>query len=143
MPTYLTGSIQAKAYRILRSDVYDVLSDYKLTPTLWSVLGMIFEAKDGMKAADLASDLRIKAPQITVITQELLDRGYIHSVPHQFDGRAKLLAITPLGKRFIKTIETKLTAALETLLKGLTAEDLNVYNKVLTTIIANEEAGRL
>lgn len=141
-PTYLAGTIQAQAYRILRNYVYTVLERYELTPTYWSILGMIVEARDGVRVSDIAHGLHIKAPQVTMVTHELADRDLIKSVPHQFDGRAKLLAITPGGKRFVKTVDTSLTTTLSKLLHGLSIDDLTIYNKVLTTIISNAETLR-
>lgn len=137
IPTYITGTIQTQAYRLLRSNVYDALSQYHLTPTYWSVLGLIIEAHDGIRASEVAKRLHVKAPLITMITRELINRDFIKSFPHQIDGRAKLLAITPAGKRFVKSVEATLNQTLNRLLDGLTNDDMITYHKVLTTIIAN------
>jgi DNA-binding MarR family transcriptional regulator len=138
-PTYLTGTTQAQAYRLLRSRVYDVLSEYHLTPTHWSMLGLIYEASNGLRASEIAASMHVKAPLVTMITRELISQKYVVSVPHQFDGRAKLLAITPAGKNFVKIIETAMRGVLEKLLEGLTESDLDTYYKVLQTMIQNAQ----
>jgi hypothetical protein len=51
LPTYITGIIQTRAYAVLREAVYDVLSKHNLTPSLWSMLGVIVEARDGIRQA--------------------------------------------------------------------------------------------
>lgn len=140
LPTYITGSIQTKAYRLLREHVYAVLSQYDLTPTHWSMLGIIIEAKDGIRQAEIARLMHVKAPLITAMAHKLQDKGVIHSVQNQFDARAKLLAITSEGKKFVKNIELELNKTLNQLLAGLTEKDLITYQKVLTTIIANDSA---
>lgn len=137
LPTYIAGNVQAKAYRVLREQVYAVLSQYDLTPTYWSMLGIIIEARDGVRQAEIARLMHVKAPLITNMARQLESQGLIQSVQNQFDARAKLLAVTPEGKKFVKTVETALNKNLRQLLAGVTDKELRTYHKVLTTIIAN------
>lgn len=139
LPTYITGSVQSQAYRLLREHVYAVLTKYDLTPTYWSMLGIIMEARDGVRQVEIANAMRVKAPLITAMSKQMQDRGIIQSVQNQFDARAKLLAITPSGRKYIKMIDIELNDALKKLLVGLNENDLITYHKVLTTIIANDE----
>lgn len=142
IPTYITGSTQTKAYRLLREHVRNTLKEYDLTPTHWSMLGSIIESKSGVRQVDVATSLHVKAPLVTAMVQSLEERGLIQSVQNQFDARAKLLAVTPRGRRFIKNVDVALHEVLARLLKGVTESELNTYHKVLTTIIANDEAAR-
>jgi DNA-binding MarR family transcriptional regulator len=139
LPTYMTGTIQAKAYRLLREHVYAVLGQYELTPTYWSMLGIIMQARDGVRQAEIARELHVKAPLVTIMARDLQKRGIITSVQNQFDARAKLLAITPEGKKYIKTIDATLNKSLSKLLSGLTEKDLAAYHKVLIAIITNSD----
>lgn len=140
LPTYITGTVQTKAYSLLREHVYSILTQYELTPTYWSMLGIIMQARDGVRQAEIAEAMRVKAPLITVMARQMEERGIVQSVQNQFDARAKLLAITPEGKKIIKTVEAALHQTLDQLLSGLTEKDLIAYHKVLTTIIANDAA---
>lgn len=140
LPTYITSTSQMKAYRLLRQHVYAVLSEYDLTPSYWSMLGIIMEARDGVRQVEIARTMHVKAPLITNMAKHLQQRDIINSVQNQFDSRAKLLAITPNGRKFIKTVENALHQELDKLLVGLTEQDLVTYHKVLTTIIANDAA---
>lgn len=140
LPTYITGTIQTKAYRLLREHTYASLGKYDLTPTYWSMLGIITQAQDGVRQVEIAHELHVKAPLITTMAQSLLERGIIKSVQNQFDARAKLLALTPSGKRFVKTVEATLHDDLTQLLAGLTENEMSIYHKVLSTIIANDKA---
>ncbi|HSW85613.1 MAG TPA: MarR family transcriptional regulator [Candidatus Saccharimonadales bacterium] len=142
LPTYMAGNIQAKAHRQLREHVYEVLDKYELTPTYWSMLGIITHARDGVRQTEIARDLHVKAPLVTLMARKLQDKGFVTSVKNQFDARAKLLAITPEGKKYIKTVESALNKSLSQLLKGLTEDDLATYHKVLVTIINNSESPR-
>ncbi len=142
LPTYISGTVQAKAYRLLRERVYEVLAQFELTPTYWSMLGIIIEARDGVRQAEIARQLHVKAPLVTAMARQLQDRGIVQSVQNQFDARAKLLALTPEGKKFVKIVESTLGKTLDQLLYGLTEKDLIAYHKVLTTIIDNDKSLR-
>ncbi len=142
LPTYVTGTVQMKAHRLLREHTYNVLNEYDLTPTYWSMLGIIAEARDGVRQADIAYTLHVKAPLITTMARQLQERDIVQSVQNQFDARAKLLAITPSGKKFVKTVEASLYQMLYKLLAGLTEHDLEAYYKVLQTIISNDASLR-
>jgi DNA-binding MarR family transcriptional regulator len=137
LPTYLTGTVQTRAYSLLRENVYAVLSKYGITPTYWSMLGVIVEARDGVRQSEVAKSISVKPPLVTVMVRDLSKLGLVKTVQNQFDARAKLLSVTPEGKKFIKNVETDLLKQLDGLLTGLTENDLITYHKVLTTIIAN------
>lgn len=139
LPTYITGTAQTKAYRLLREHVYAVLAQYELTPTYWSMLGIIMDARDGVRQVEIANTMHVKAPLITAMAKQMQDRDIVQSVQNQFDARAKLLAITPSGRKYIKMIEIELNNELEKLLVGLSENDLITYHKVLTTIISNDD----
>jgi DNA-binding MarR family transcriptional regulator len=103
------------------------------------MLGIILEARDGIRQSEIAHALKVKPPLITIMSRKLHQQQLIQSVQNQFDTRAKLLSITPYGKKFMKTVETELYADLSELLTGLTEQDLITYHKVLETIIANKK----
>lgn len=141
-PSYLSATLQTTAYRILREHVYAVLGKHHLTPTTWSLLGIIAEAKNGIRHTEIANKLYMKPPQVTHIVQQLQAEGVVTSVANQFDGRAKLLVLTNKGKRFVRRTEEEMRVQLGTLLDGLTENDMVIYDKVLRTIVMNDEIMR-
>ncbi|MGH7195155.1 MAG: MarR family winged helix-turn-helix transcriptional regulator [Candidatus Saccharimonadales bacterium] len=138
-PTYLISGVQTRAYKILRLHVYEVLSKHDLTPTCWSMLGCIVEAHNGIRLAEVAANLGVKAPLITMLANDLTGRGLIKRVPHHSDKRAKLLVMMPAGKKLVKTVEQALYDHLNQLLQGVSNQDMAAYHKVLSAIIANHE----
>ena len=138
-PTYLMGTVQTAAYRILREHVYAVLDTWGITATAWSLLGVVAGAKNGIRQVEIARALRIQAPQVTLIIKDLTAREYIQGTKNQFDARAKLFVLSPKGKKFVRATEAALALSLTGLLEGLTEQDMLVYQKVLKTIIANDE----
>lgn len=139
LPTYIAGSTQSKAYRLLREYVYEALGEYDLKPSYWTMLGLLAQAKDGIRQVEIAHEMHVKAPLVTAMAKHLQDRQLVQSVQNQFDARAKLLALTPAGKKFVKMVEADLNRSLMGLLSGLTELELQAYFKVLQTIIANDE----
>jgi DNA-binding MarR family transcriptional regulator len=138
MPSYLSGAVFTKAYKVLREHVVACLSRYELSPTSWSFLGAVMDSPDGIRPVIVAQHLSVKAPLITVLSRNLIARDLVKLMPHHLDGRAKLLVITPKGKKYVQAVEKDMEQTLHRLLEGLTQDDLGAYRKVLETIIAND-----
>lgn len=139
IPSYVSGTIYVAAYRTLRGRIAACLQRYSLTPTTWSLLGVVIEARDGIRLNEVARVLGVKAPLVTMLANELIDRGIINRIPHHIDKRAKLLVITSKGKKFIAAVERDMEKELKYLLNGVTEDELAAYKKVLDTIVANGE----
>jgi MarR family transcriptional regulator for hemolysin len=139
LPSYLSGAVYMKSYRILRSNVVACLELYGLTPTSWVLLGVLAKETNGVRLAEIADALNVKAPLITMMAHDLSQRGLAKRIPHHSDKRAKLLVLTPHGKQFMKKVEAEMDKTLTGLLTGLNDQDLQTYKKVLDTIIANSQ----
>ena len=139
IPTYLTGAIFAKSYKALREAVTKGLAKHGLSPTAWTFLGAVAHAPNGMRLVELAERLGVKAPFVTALAHDLVERGLVERAQHQFDKRAKLLVLTRKGKQFVADVESDVEAELRTLLVGLSDEDLRAYQKVLETIVRNSD----
>lgn len=140
IPSYRSSILLTRAYRVLRSRVYLCLEEYDLNPTQWSLIGTVYEAKDGVRLSQVADSLGVKAPLVTLLVDKLVERDILKRIPNQVDARAKLLVITPNGKSLFKTVESALNKALMPLLGDLSEQDLLTYQKVLEVIIKNEDA---
>jgi MarR family transcriptional regulator for hemolysin len=137
-PSYVSGTIFVKAYRVLRMRIAGCLQHYELTPTMWSLLGVVSTARDGIRLSEVAQTLNVKAPLVTMLSHKLIERDLITRIPHHLDKRAKLLVMTPKGKTYMKTVEGAIEAELQTLLTGLNDQDLQAFKNVLDTIIVND-----
>jgi DNA-binding MarR family transcriptional regulator len=139
IPSYVSGTIYVTAYRTLRGRIATCLQRYELTPTTWSLLGIVMQARDGVRLNESARILSVKAPLVTMLANDLIERGIIARIPHHIDKRAKLLVMTTKGKKFVAGVEREMDKELKYLLNGVTEHDLKSYKKVLDTIIANGE----
>ena len=107
------------------------------------MLGVIAQAPDGIRHVEIARKLHVKAPLITTMARSLQQRDLIQSVQNQFDARAKLLALTPAGKKLLKIVESDIDTELSMLLSGLNETEMTTYHKVLQTIINNDKKSKL
>lgn len=137
IPTYLSGALFMKAYRLLRANVTNSLVEYGINPTSWVLLGIIREAKDGIRLVEVANLMNVKAPLVTTLVQDLIALELIELLPHNTDKRVKLLMPTNEGKVFMKKVETTLEKSLSGILAGATPADLAGFEAVLEAIINN------
>lgn len=135
--SYQSGILFTQAHRLVRQRIVDTLATHNITFTGWSLLSVVLQAKDGIRLSSVAASLHVKAPLITMESATLIDEGLLVRMPHQTDSRAKLLLITPKGKKLLEVIETETTKQIEQLLTGLTANEIKVFQKTLTVIIQN------
>ncbi len=138
-PTYTSGLLQVKAYRILQSQVSNSLERYGLSPTTWSILGLINENQDGIRLSEIASNINVEAPHITTLVDQLQNMAIVEKHDHPTDKRAKLLFLTSKGKSLISPVEGNLNQVLLKLLNGVTESELGAYQTVLETIVKNAE----
>jgi DNA-binding MarR family transcriptional regulator len=136
-PTYMSGLLFTKAHRLVRERIYTLLELYELTPTLWSLFSMIQRSDEGIRSSNVAKELGVKPPMITMMADTLIEQGLIQRLPHHTDGRVKLLTPTSKGKKIAKEIENKLSGEIGYLMSGLSAQEILTFQKVLTTIITN------
>ena len=135
--TYQSGILFNQAYRLVRTRIYEVLEPFGLNPSYWSILDATLAAPEGIRLATVAKIMDVKAPLITMLSNDLIEMGLIKRVPHHSDKRAKLLVITPLGRKVCQEIEQKVGATIAQLLNGLKASEIQTFQKALGVIIEN------
>jgi len=138
IPTYTSGILQVKAHRILQGRVTQILSAFHLNPTEWSILGLIFESKNGVRHAEIAKILNVETSLITMLVNGLVEKQLVERYGHPKDRRVKLLYLTQKARVLIPQVEKTLREALYSLLTGITKEDLDAYRRVLEAIVINE-----
>lgn len=135
--TYIGGVIQVKAFRIMQSDSSKVLHKFDINATQWFMLSSLYTQSDGLRASQFARDLGVEAPLISALTLQLEKSNLLTRQPHPSDARAKLLILTPEGRKLVEKIEPKLSRVMNKLTKGIDKRDLITYEAVLKKIIRN------
>jgi DNA-binding MarR family transcriptional regulator len=137
LSSYERGLLFSQAHTAVRQRIYDVLENYELTPSTWAVLGIANRSPEGVRLANVARQMNVKAPLITMLTNDMIEKNLIKRVPHHFDGRAKLLIPTLKGKQLASVIEDLLNKEIESLMQGVSEQDSEAFQKALQTILDN------
>ncbi|MGG1630376.1 MarR family winged helix-turn-helix transcriptional regulator [Rossellomorea sp. NRS-1567] len=117
------------------------LKEFDVTPEQWTVLKRLAE-QDGISQKQLALKSEKDQPTLTRILDILERKELIYKQKNTEDRRSFLIFITEKGK----TAKDELSPFIEglyeeTLLKGISEEDLEVYKNVLSKINENMTRG--
>ena len=137
LPTYSSGLLFTRAHAAVRSATYAILETHGLTPSYWAILGAAVRSEEGVRLASVAKQMDVKAPLVTMLAGDLIDKGLINRVPHHTDKRAKLLVATAKGKKLADVIEAELSQIIAEFLQGASREQVNAFQGVLEIILAN------
>ena len=135
--TYASGILFTRAHKAVRTCIYETLEKYDLNPSYWSILGITGQASEGIRLAAVAKQMDVKAPLVTMLANELIEKDLITRVPHHTDGRAKLLGLTSKGKKLTTQIEIELDTQIKVLLTGASEQDITGFQRTLEVIIDN------
>lgn len=133
--TYQIGLLQSRAYRILKQETARALEKYKMSPTEWSCLGLLYDNPKGLHASVVAEDLGVMAPFVTELAQDLKARKLIDVVTTTGDKRMRLIRITNTGIQFVTEVEPTVRLEMKQLIASLTRNDFLSYLVVLKTIV--------
>jgi len=136
-PTYTSGLLFTRAHKAVRSRICELLEAHGLTPSYWFILGITTGSPDGIRLTSVAKQMDVKAPLVTMLSNDLIAKGLISRVPHQTDGRAKLLKATPAGRKLAGNVENELTIEIARLMHGVSAGDAAAFRDTLKAIISN------
>jgi DNA-binding MarR family transcriptional regulator len=78
---------------------------------------------DPPRQNELAAELGIDKSNVTRLVQRLRSQGRVEQVASQEDGRARLLRLTPKGRRLAESIERASRRRFEVLLDGIPAAE--------------------
>jgi DNA-binding MarR family transcriptional regulator len=134
---YKLSLLQAKSYRFFKAYTTHVLKKHKISLLDFSLLGIIYDNHE-VRLSEIASELGVEPPFVTVLVEELTKKNYIASVIDREDKRVKKVTLTKKGKAFLEHTEADIKSEMKVLLKGLSVE-MYIYIKVMQTLIENAE----
>lgn len=137
--TYISGLIQTKAQRILYSHMSNVLKEYDLSLPEWTLIGLLYESKEGFRLNDIAIKLDVEPPFATNLVDQLEEKDWVTKKEESTDHRAKRIVITSKGKLLLPTIEGLVKERMKKLFKGVWYPEVATYINVLKAVIANDE----
>lgn len=136
-PTYTSGLLFTQAHKAVRARMYTVLEKYGLNPSYWAILGAAVQAPEGIRLASVAKQMDVKAPLITMLAGDLIEKGLITRIPHHTDGRAKLLVATAKGRKLAVQVEAEVSTEISRLMHGVSVSEAQIFQKTLEIILAN------
>ena len=121
---------------VRRRDRRPAVSD-ALGMSFTRVKALLYTATEPRTGRQLATLLAIDAPYVSVIVDDLESRGYVRREPHPTDRRAKLVRVTPAGKRVAKKAQEVLYLPPEALL-ALPSEDLEALDRIVAKLAGSD-----
>ncbi|UTE77169.1 MULTISPECIES: MarR family transcriptional regulator [unclassified Rossellomorea] len=117
------------------------LKDFDVTPEQWTVLKRLAE-QDGISQKQLAIRSEKDQPTVTRILDILERKELIYKQKNAEDRRSFLIFITEKGMKAKEELSPFIENLYEdTILKGISEEELEVYKSVLSQINANMTKG--
>ena len=123
----------------------DLVLDHERRRQVSDALGVSFSrtravrrvARQPMSMGELAAALGIDPPNATVFVDDLESLGLVRRRPHPTDRRAKVVEATRKGKTMARQADDILRTP-PPALSGLSADDLEALQRILTTITASK-----
>lgn len=133
---YTTGLLQGTAYSKLQAKLNLALLPFSVSIPEWKLLGQVHE-QGSVKLSELAGLLSYDPPMVTKLVKQLEKKGLVKREADIRDERAKIITNTSKGDALVVQAEPAVKQAMNSLLQGITKDELLVYLKVLSTIVKN------
>ena len=131
-PGHLARRFQQIAVAIFHAEVE--AAGHDLTPVQYAALSTI-TTHPGIDQVTLAGLIAYDRTTITGVVDRLVQRGFVVRESSSTDRRARLLQITDQGRRTLGEIEPAVAAAQRIMLRGLTADETDVFMRLLRKAI--------
>jgi len=132
-PGHLARRFQQIATAIFHAEVEE--AGYDLTPVQYAALSMI-GSHAGIDQVTLAGLIAYDRTTITGVVDRLVQKGLVVRRASATDRRARALQITDEGRRVLRGIEPAVEAAQRTMLRGLSADEVKNFLRLLRKAIA-------
>jgi DNA-binding MarR family transcriptional regulator len=96
-------------------------------------------ARRPMSMRELAEAMGIDPPNATVLVADLEAQGIVQRRPHPTDGRAKLVEVTPEGRRLAEQAD-EILATPPPAISALSPEELDTLRDILARLVSGGEA---
>jgi MarR family transcriptional regulator, transcriptional regulator for hemolysin len=131
--TYEVSLLKSQIYRAMNSYIAHALEPYDLSPSEWTLLGVLHGHKS-LPPSEIAQLLGVKPPVVTAVLKGLETKKMVRkSQPHK-DARYILVALTDYARKVIGEAETKMQGDFKIFMKGIKTSDIRKYLYVLNQI---------
>jgi MarR family transcriptional regulator for hemolysin len=123
--------------RLWRAILDERLAPLELTQTRWVTLYHLSKMGDGQPQCDLARSIGVEAPSLVRTLDQLTEQGLIERRPSDEDRRTKRVYLTDKATPLLKKIETVVEQARIEMIEGLSEDDIDQLDAILTRIEKN------
>ncbi|MGO1345051.1 transcriptional regulator SlyA [Chromohalobacter japonicus] len=123
--------------RLWRAILDERLAPLELTQTRWVTLYHLSKMGDGQPQCDLARSIGVEAPSLVRTLDQLTEQGLIERRPSDEDRRTKCVYLTDKATPLLKKIETVVEQARIEMIEGLSDDDIDQLDAILTRIEKN------
>lgn len=123
--------------RLWRAVIDKRLAPLGMTHTRWVTLYHLWRYGDGQAQCDLARTIGVEAPSLVRTLDQLSQQELIERRPSEEDRRTKLVYLTTRATPLLEEIEKAVNDARSDMLKDISEEDLQHFERVLTMIESN------
>ncbi|OLO12030.1 transcriptional regulator [Chromohalobacter japonicus] len=123
--------------RLWRAILDECLAPLELTQTRWVTLYHLSKMGDGQPQCDLARSIGVEAPSLVRTLDQLTEQGLIERRPSDEDRRTKRVYLTDKATPLLKKIETVVEQARIEMIEGLSDDDIDQLDAILTRIEKN------
>ena len=132
------GHLMKRVLGALTQEIDKRLEPEGLTHAQWKPLFMLRKS-GGASVAEMARDLQIDPGAMTRMLDRLEAKGLCRRARSTDDRRVVNLELTPEGQRLCKEIPYGLARVLNSLLRGFSAEEVEIYKALTRRMLANAE----
>lgn len=129
-----------RLHRLWRTVADVELIPLDLTHPRWTALWKLLRLGDNVSQKVLADALEIELPSLMRTLGQLEEHGYVKRRCCDTDKRARIVSLTPQGTDILKQIEARIMQIRAELLNGISHQELNEFERVISLISANAMA---
>lgn len=132
--------ITSRSAKLLAECFEKRLNYYNITRTQWIALYYV-KICDNITQKQLADKMSLKEPTVVRLIDKMEITGWLTRIGSETDKRIKILKLTKEGSE----IESKMSVIAEKfrddVISNISAEEIDVYNNVLSKMLSNIENG--
>lgn len=133
-----------RTFWLFRSHMDPYFASYGLTPAKWGVLRALHRAEsDGqtpIRLSQLGQRLLVKPSCVTSVVETLLRNGLISRKADSSDQRAKIVGLTPAGRRLVRRVLKKHPSQMNKILKPLKPAEQQSLYRLMSRIAVHLES---
>lgn len=134
LPADGLGEAFGTVARRLRSAAMTAFAAYDVTPSQVRALRVVTAHDGGVRASELAHQLKIAPRSATEVVDALEEKGLVTRSPDPTDRRATLVALTDRGRELSVEVRRMRSAESERLFERLTARDRADLGRILAKL---------